>query len=135
MFWFIVLLLIVGGGFYFYQKMMTIEREIRAEQDAAKAEMARAKGADSQVKEAAVKQTFSQKSSLENKAPDLSDEDATAEAVLAEVISHPGIRQADFYRLFADMNKKQLQQLIKELADKGVLRREKQGSSYLLYPG
>ncbi|MCW8891926.1 MAG: hypothetical protein OQL18_01250, partial [Deltaproteobacteria bacterium] len=33
MFWFIVLLLIVGAGFYFYQKMMTIEREIRAEQD------------------------------------------------------------------------------------------------------
>ena len=37
MFWFIVLLLVAGAGFYFYQKLSTIEREIRAEQDAERA--------------------------------------------------------------------------------------------------
>ena len=33
MFWFVLLLLLVGAGFYFYRKMMSIEREIRAEQE------------------------------------------------------------------------------------------------------
>ena len=35
---------------------------------------------------------------------------------------------------FADINKKQLQQLLKDLDDAGKLKREKEGSSYLLYP-
>ena len=42
MFWFIILLLFVGAGFYFYQKMMAIEREIRAEQEIEKVPVAAA---------------------------------------------------------------------------------------------
>ena len=56
------------------------------------------------------------------------------ETILAEVTKQPGIKQTELYLFFAATNKKQLQQLIKEMADNGVLRREKQASSYLLYP-
>ena len=52
MFWFIVLLLVVGAGFYFYQKLISIEREIHAEQEAYTVALQKAEKTPEEVPEA-----------------------------------------------------------------------------------
>jgi hypothetical protein len=131
MFWFIVLLLVVGAGFYFYQKLISIEREIHAEQEVYNASLQKvekvpegvpvAKDADSENMSSVVTTENGEPISLE-------------EMICVEVNKQGGIKQTDLYPLFSATNKKQLQRLIKGLADDGRLKREKQGSSYLLYP-
>ncbi len=130
MFWFIVLLLVVGAGFYFYQKLISIEREIHAEQEAYSVAVEEAEKSPVDVPPAPVDAG----SSLESIASENTEPTSLAEAILAEVLKQAGVKQTDLYPLFADVNKKQLQRLIKELADNGRLRREKVSSSYLLYP-
>ena len=134
MFWFIVLLLVAGAGFYFYQKMRTIEREIHAELESAKASI-------QPVHEPEKKQVKVPETAVLNSASHLATAVLATPApttlrgtILAEVTKRPGMKQTELYPLFVDTNKKQLQQLIKDLADDGTLRREKQGSTYLLYP-
>lgn len=150
MFWFIALLLLAGAGFYFYQKMMDIEREIRAEQESAQpssvVEPAADSATDDSVEPAAagteddemidspivtpeVEQMTAKAEPVEDKAMSLEDE------LLAAVANLPGIKQTQLYESFADVSRKQLQTLIKELADEGRLKREKKGSTFLLYPG
>lgn len=130
MFWFIILLLVVGAGFYFYQKMMAIEREIHAELDLAKAAVA-------PVQEPEKHHEKGPETPLPDPvSPALEVVESTTlkGTILAEVTKQPGMKQTELYPLFVDTNKKQLQQLLKEMADDGTLRREKQASSYLLYP-
>ncbi len=57
------------------------------------------------------------------------------EKVLAAIAKQPGIKQTELYTIFSAENKKQLQRVLKEMADNGQLKREKEGSSYLLFPG
>ena len=133
MFWFVVLLLFVGAGFYFYQKMMTIEREIRAEQEVEKAHTAKEKGTEKQTEETPQSTVFDSEGSFPPAVSEVVEATTLEETILAEVLKKPGIKQTDLYPLFADTNKKQLQQLIKKMADTKTLRREKQGSSFLLY--
>lgn len=136
MFWFIVLLLVAGAGFYFYQKLSTIEREIRAEQDA---ERARSIAASP---EPAKKEEVKQEVEVEavDREPTIAetpvpDETLSTEGeILAAVKNLPGIKQTDLYRSFSDVDKKKFQQTVKKLADAGTLKREKQGSSYILFP-
>lgn len=134
MFWFIVLLLFVGAGFYFYQKMMTIEREIRAEQEVEKGHVATEQVTDKQSEVTSQGTAFDSGDSFPPAAPEAVKATTLEENILAEVVRKPGVKQTELYPLFVDTNKKQLQQLIKEMADTDVLRREKQGSSFLLYP-
>ncbi len=131
MFWFIILLLVVGAGFYFYQKLISIEREIYAEQEAYSAALQKAEKLPEDVP--AEKDSNSEKSSSAVTS-ERGEPTSLAEMICAEVNKQAGIKQTDLYPLFADTGKKQLQRLIKELTDDGRLRREKQGSSYLLYP-
>ena len=130
MFWFVALLLIAGAGFYFYQRMVVVEQEIRIERKIEKAVVQAAQEPEEHSQGALV--------DSENKfaavIPEVSEATALKETLLAEVAKLPGMKQTELYPFFADINKKQLQKLIKEMADNGVLRREKQGSSYLLYP-
>ncbi len=146
MFWVIVLLLLAGAGFYFYQKMMEIEKEIRAEQDAAQlsgdkkqakadkeesavAAEAEAQGAvDPPVVTPEVEKMAAKAEPVVNESQSLEGE------ILAAVKNLPGVKQTEIYTSFADINKKQLQLLLKEMDDSGKLKREKKGSSYLLYP-
>lgn len=153
MFWFVVLLLIAGAGFYFYQKLVTIEREIRAEQ---KAEKARATGGQTVAAGAPSPQpkplqtdtsvgteevpddppiVSSEVKKMAAKAAPVPDEGMNLEdEVMAAVNNLPGIKQTDLYTSFPDVDRKKLQQLLRELAGAGRLRREKVGSSYLLHP-
>ena len=147
--WLIALLLLAGAGFYFYQKMMDIEREIRAEQESTQPSTVVASAADSAPDAAAgpaagetddemidspivtpeVEQMTTKAEPVEDKAMSLEDE------LLAAVANLPGIKQTELYESFADVSRKQLQKLVKDLADSGKLKREKQGSTFLLYPG
>jgi len=54
--------------------------------------------------------------------------------ILAAVNNLPGVKQTELYDSFTDVTKKHLQQVLKEMDDSGKLKREKKGSSYLLYP-
>ena len=134
MFWFIVLLLFVGAGFYFYQKMMAIEREIRVEQGADNEPVVPVQEREMQSEVMNQSTVFDPDSSLVSVESEMTDSTSTEDTILVKVTEQPGIKQTELYPLFADTNKKQLQQSIKKMADDGILRREKQGSSYLLYP-
>ncbi len=140
MFCFIVFLLLVGAGFYFYQKLKAIEAEIRAErkdenvhcsvnQDTVVAD------SDNNVFEAESETDVVElEPTTETVSEPIEDEMTSTEvAIVAAVEKQSGMKQTALYPLFADISKKQLQQMIKDMNDKGLLRREKKGSSYLLY--
>ena len=138
MFWFIVLLLILGAGFYFYQKMMTIEREILAEQETQQ-------GTASTTEAVQTEETEQESNDPPVVTPEIEKMVAKAEPVVDELLSleeeifaavqnMPGIKQTELYSSFADVDKKQLQKLLKELGDSGKLQRKKEGSSYQLFP-
>ena len=148
MFWFVVLLLVLGAGFYFYQKLTAIEREIRAEQVAEKEQVARPQKTEDEDKppkpelepqrEEALDPPFSSpevEKMTANAAPVPDEGMSTEEEIVLAVTNLPGIKQTELYDSFPDVDRKRLQQLVKELADSGKLKREKQGSSYILYPG
>ncbi|SEA07266.1 hypothetical protein SAMN05660420_01115 [Desulfuromusa kysingii] len=130
MFCFIVLLLVVGAGFYFYQKLMTIEREIRAEQKAEGGHTAVAQAPEKPVEDFPDMADLDQQDSS---AKIMSGQDSVEEAIISAVAKSPGLIQTELYAQFVDADKKQLQKMIKKMADSGTLRREKQGSSYTLY--
>ena len=134
MFWFIVLLLILGAGFYFYQKLMVIEREIRAEQENDLFAQQESKSPEvvDEVQDS-VLQPASEPQKVTNKPAVLQGDDALDVMLLEQIRQQPGIKQTELYSLFPDAGKKQLQQLLKEMNDTGRINREKQGSSYLLF--
>ena len=147
MFWIVVLLLLAGAGFFFYQKMMAIEQEIRAEQegDSAVEPEKPTETVESPVAEEEVRKVEEETSDppvvtpevekMAAKAEPVDDKELTLEdEILAAVQNLPGIKQTELYSSFSDVSKKQLQQLFKEMDDSGKLKREKKGSSYLLYP-
>ena len=134
MFWFIVLLLVIGAGFYFYQKMKSIEREIYAEQKIEAAQNTTAQKAEKQPVDVPQTTVFDSETDLSAVVYEVSESATLEDSILAEVAKQPGLKQTDLYPLFAATNKKQLQRLIKEMADEGKLKREKKSSTYLLYP-
>lgn len=151
MFWFVILLLIVGGCFFLYQKMMEIEREIRAEQEAQQPDSEKSapppvvKKDEPEEKEAPKEAVVDdginpplvtpEVESMVAKTETVADESLSLEDEILNAIKNmPGVKQTDLYTSFADVSKKRLQQLLKEMDDNGQLKREKKGSSYLLYP-
>ena len=142
MFWFIVLLLVAGAGFYFYQKLTTIEREIRAEQAAEKDRAALSRTATDKPPqpEAEPEEESEPELVAVEREPTIAETPVPAEfssvedEILAAINNLPGIKQAELSASFPDVEKKKFQQTIKKLADGGSVRREKEGSSYLLFP-
>ncbi len=131
MFCFIVFLLLVGAGFYFYQKLKAIETEIRAER---KDEDVHCSVNQDSVVADSDNNVFETEPVTEADPDPIEDKIASIEvSIIAAVEKQSGMKQTELYSLFADINKKQLQQTVKDMADKGLLRRDKKGSSYLLY--
>lgn len=54
--------------------------------------------------------------------------------VLQRVLENPGILQVELYKLFPHENRKQLQSTLLQLDKENVLKREKEGNSYRLFP-
>ncbi len=139
MFWFIVLLLLAGAGFYFYQKLMKIEREIRAEQETEAARAAAAKDVKPEKKAveaepAKAAPVKAEPSAAAAPAVEPAEDSELKSRIVAAVAGQPGLKQTELYAKFADINKKQMQQILKEMADNGALKREKKGSSYQVFP-
>ncbi|HEY5674481.1 MAG TPA: hypothetical protein VIR78_12295 [Malonomonas sp.] len=136
MFWFIMLLLVAGAGFYFYQKLTTIEREIRTEQAA---EKARAVASSAEVVEPEQPEEVPELVAVERE-PTIAETPVPVvfasfeDEILAAINNLPGIRQTELSASFPDVEKKKFQQTLKKLADDGSVRREKEGSSYQLFP-
>lgn len=134
MFAFIVLLIVAGACFYFYQRLTALEQEIRSEQARAKAAAVTPEPPASPEKEEpapVVEKVESVPASVE---AEPKESTSLEEKILAAVAEKPGMKQTELYGLFGDVDKKQLQKTVKAMADGGQLKREKKGSSYLLYP-
>ena len=133
MFAFIVLLIVAGACFYFYQRLTALEQEIRAEQAREKAAAVSPEPRGVPVEEVATVADPVVESVEET--PGVVDVAQSLEAsIVAEVEKKPGMKQPELYKLFTDINKKQLQKIVKAMADGGQLKREKQGNSYCLFP-
>ncbi len=138
MFCFIVLLLAVGAGFYFYQKLIAIENEIRAERksedyDRPAGQQPATSTADVSIPVVSEVETEPVEA-VDVVSTKVEGEPSIVEATIVAIVTkQAGTKQTDLYGQITAISKKQLQQLIKEMADRGVLRREKKGSSYLLY--
>ena len=119
MFWFVILLLIVGGCFYLYQKLMEIEREIRAEQEMEQpvVKVETKKDASDDAEDVVNPPIVSPEvENLVAKAETVADESLSLEdEILGAVKNMPGLKQTELYESFADVNKKRLQQLLKEM--------------------
>ncbi len=126
MFGFLILLLVLGGGFYFYQRLKALEAEIRAEQ-------ASPSPSDDRPPKTEPDRPAGQAPSLVVARAEQAPASAE-EIVLAAVRKNPGLRQTDLYGQVAALGNRQLQVLLKEMAEQGRLQRKKQGSSYLLFP-
>lgn len=129
MFGFLILLLVLGGGFYFYQRLKALEAEIRAEQAAAAQSPSRSADAPPKAEPARPAGQVHPLVVERAEAPASAEE-----IVLAAVRKNPGLRQTDLYGQVAALGNRQLQALLKEMAEQGRLQRKKQGSSYLLFP-
>ncbi len=130
MFGFLILLLVLGGGFYFYQRLKALEAEIRAEQATVAPSASRS---DDTPPKAEPDRPAGQAPSLVVARAEQAPASAE-EIVLAAVRKNPGLRQTDLYDQVAALGNRQLQVLLKEMAEQGRLQRKKQGSSYLLFP-
>jgi hypothetical protein len=128
MFWFVLLLFVLGGGFYFYQRMLALEQEIRAEQEREKE--LQAKQVNQETAAAAPRNEEPERTvaAADNPATEIAEN-----PILQFVCAHPGVVQADLYADIPQLNKKQAQQMIRELVDAGKIRRERLGSSFKLY--
>lgn len=127
LFFILLLIAFIVAGYYIYQRLLKVEREIRADQRALVDE-------DDSVIEPDVV-PVPPKSVLK-----VADSDALLEAVgLKEQITSvvegsPGLAQVEIYDKFPDENRRELQKLLRQLDQGGQLRREKKGSSYRIYP-
>ena len=141
MFSFIVLLVVIGASFYFYQKLTALEQEIRAEQARARAAAAPPLESPKSSVDSSPHTIFDEVETPSGAVAEAPSESAavTAEggglekAIIAEVAKNPAMKQTELYQVFPETDRKQLQTLVKELADGGKIKRQKQGNSYLLY--
>ncbi len=128
LFFILLLLALIAAGYYVYQRLLKVEREIRADQRALVDE-----------EESPVIKPDPEAPAPES-APVDDDTDAPLEGVglkdriMLAVADSPGLTQVELYAKLPDVERRELQKLLRELDQAGTLRREKKGSSYRLYP-
>lgn len=133
MFWFVLILILLGGGFYFYQRMIALEKEIRAEQAREKEQQQRASQGSEEASTAARPAVAATQRVRDFDAPLESAGEVVENPILRLVCVQPGVVQADLYAELPQLPKKQVQQMIRALVDEGKIRRERLGSSFKLY--
>ncbi len=121
MFAFIVLLIVAGACFYFYQRLNAIEQEIRAEQAQQKVAAAAPQAPVGSAKEKPLPVVEEAETVAAPVAEPVKEEAVKVGAgadletsIVAEVVKNPGMKQPELYKLFADINKKQLQKNCKD---------------------
>lgn len=126
LFFILLLIALIVAGWYVYQRLLAIEREIRADQRA----LATEKAASENSPAAPVKTETVPAATVDT-------EESTAgltEKIMLVVENSPGMKQTELYAEFPEEDRRDLQKLLRELDDQGCLQREKKGSSYCLYP-
>ncbi|MDF1579557.1 MAG: helix-turn-helix domain-containing protein [Desulfuromonadales bacterium] len=114
----ILLLLVVAGCFWLYRELRCLEGEILTEiaQD---------------------KETRRSENAVTPSVPSqdvVNDEDSQQRRIVAFVASLPGCAQKEVYAHFSEIDRDNLQNLLRGMANDGLLRRERAGNSYRLYP-
>lgn len=129
MYWFFILLLLalIGFGYYVYQRLIEVEKEIRADQRALAEEV----DTQSPVQSPSPVPEPQEESII--KVAVAGTDDLTGR-ILGQVKEAPGLSQADLYGQFPDEDRRDLQKLLRKLDQQKQLRREKKGNSYRLYP-
>ena len=128
LFFILLLLALIASGYYIYQRLLKVEREIRADQRALVDEDD-SPGIEPDAETAAPEP-----------GPVVDETDAPLEEVglkgriMLAVEGSPGLAQTELYAKLPDEDRRELQKLLRELDQAGSLRREKKGSSYRLYP-
>ncbi|MBW6509960.1 MAG: hypothetical protein K0A94_10515 [Desulfuromonadales bacterium] len=129
--WIVLLLILLGGGFYFYQRLTALEREIRAEQEREQEQQA-SQGSDETSFVVPLEKESAQPAAQTGAAVDPAAEMAE-DPILRIICAQPGLVQSDLYANLPQLNKKQVQQMVRELVAAGKVRRERLGSSFKLY--
>ena len=128
LFFILLLLALIASGYYVYQYLLRLEREIRAEQQiAANAEES------SDIKPVASSSVSEPPLEVIAEHP-VSEELEVRDRIMFYVEGSPGLAQTELYTKISDVDRRELQKVLRELDQAGRLRREKQGSSYQLYP-
>lgn len=115
----ILLLLVVAGCFWLYRQLRRLEGEIFAEI---------AQDKENRRSEKAVTLSVTNKE-------DVNEDDSQKRRIMTFVASLPGCSQKEVYAHFSEIDRDNLQKILRGMAHDGLLRRERAGSSYRLYPG
>ncbi len=126
-FFLLLLLFLIVGGYYVYKRLLELEREIRAEQSTLDDE-SESSETSAEEKSSASAVVLSEEADVPSAGIGLE------ERVVQAVIETPGLAQTELYQQFPDDQRRDIQKLLRKLDQAGNLRREKQGSSYCLYP-
>ncbi len=127
LFFILLLIAFVVAGYYVYQRLLKIEREIRADQHALVEE-------DDSVIEPDIELVSSGPAQKVEDNDALSEDMSLNDQIVLAVEGSPGLAQAEIYDKFPDNDRRELQKLLRQLDQSGQLRREKKGSSYRIYP-
>ncbi|OEU73411.1 MAG: hypothetical protein BA874_02220 [Desulfuromonadales bacterium C00003068] len=123
---FLFVFLVVGGlGSFFYYKSRDSVSHSSAEEVVAEEVVAEEVVAEEVVAEEIV---------AEEIVAEEPEHNALTWRVLQRVLGNPGILQVELYKLFPHENRKQLQSTLLQLDKENVLKREKVGNSYRLFP-
>lgn len=107
----VFILLVIGGlGFYFYRQMNA-----------------------NKPKSNSIRVTGNQSNIQSQSNSDSPEPDPLNAEIVASVSRSPGILQTEIYTQFPDESRKTLQTVLLEMDRDGVLRREREGSTYRLF--
>ncbi len=123
LFFILLLIALIGAGYYVYQRLLAIEREIRADQKALATE-----------EPAPVVSGPTEVQAVPDVSKEQSSEDGLVDRIKQAVEDSPGMTQTELYERFSSEDRRDLQKLLRQLDQQAQLRREKKGSSYRLYP-
>ena len=126
LFFILLLFALIAAGYYVYQRLLKIEREIRADKYTAAAE----DHTPPHEPESTVAEPLPTAVTPAVASQDL----GLREQVLLAIAERPGLAQTELYGRFPDAERRELQKLLRELDQSGKLKREKKGNSYQLYP-
>lgn len=119
---------LVVAGYFGYRKLQKIEDEIR--EDLKSRNEIEATGAGIGKKP---EMKPLEKKEMPSPVNEASKEEIEA-LVLEKVRQSPGILQTEIYDAFADRYRKELQGMLLKMDREGLVRREKKGSTYQLFP-
>ncbi len=127
LFFILLLIAFIVAGYYVYQRLLKIEREIRADQHSLVEE-------DDSVIESDIEPVSPEPAQKVEDSDALSEDIGLNDQIVLVVEGSPGLAQAEIYDKFPNEDRRELQKLLRQLDQAGRLRREKKGSSYRIYP-